>query len=590
MAKRKAVEAKAPSSTEAKTRGVKKAKSVSPKKATVSKAALKTSAKSAKASKEVNKKIVSKAAEKKSKAVKEDDEESSSSRPKRGASKTVTKEPAAAKTVKAPKPKMSPVKAKKAKATKIPKVASPTKAPKSKKAVGSKFQKAAPSQSEESASSISGEEEAVPPAKSRKRTKPVKEVAVKKPKVEIVIPPRHQRGAGVVLATGQGDVGQLGLGPDVLEKTRPALVPKVNDVIEVLAGGMHTVCLTSTGQIYTFGCNDEGALGRDTSEEGSEFEPGLVELPGKAVHISAGDSHTAALLEDGRVYIWGNFRDSHGTLGLNSGGSQKLPVPILEDIAMKRIASGADHFVCLSVDGHVYTCGCAEQGQLGRVAEVFSDRGGRKGKEYLLLPQMVALGRGKKKLIMDDIWTGSYCTFVRAKETGWIYVFGLNNYNQLGLSTQEPRFQPEVSDGFRGRRWQSISCGQHHTIALDDDGKVYSLGRKEYGRLGMGAIENDLSVPTLIPTLSSEKCIEVAAGEAVSLAVTESGSAFSWGMGTNGQLGNGSEDDLLEPSVVRGKQLENRRVISASAGGQHTILLAMDKVAEALETTTSPTN
>ena len=177
-----AVEAKAPSSTEAKTRGVKKAKSVSPKKATVSKAALKTSAKSAKASKEVNKKIVSKAAEKKSKAVKEDDEESSSSRPKRGASKTVTKEPAAAKTVKAPKPKMSPVKAKKAKATKIPKVASPTKAPKSKKSVGSKSQKAAPSQSEESASSISGEEEAVPPAKSRKRTKPVKEVAVKKPK------------------------------------------------------------------------------------------------------------------------------------------------------------------------------------------------------------------------------------------------------------------------------------------------------------------------------------------------------------------------------------------------------------------------
>ena len=52
---------------------------------------------------------------------------------------------------------------------------------------------------------------------------------------------------------------------------------------------------------------------------------------------------------------------------------------------------------------------------------------------------------------------------------------------------------------------------------------MYSLGRKEYGRLGMGAIENDLSVPTLIPTLSSEKCIEVAAGEAVSLAVTESG-------------------------------------------------------------------
>lgn len=107
---------------------------------------------------------------------------------------------------------------------------------------------------------------------------------------------------------GQGDVGQIGLGPDVLEKSRPALVEKLSDVVDAVAGGMHTVCLTAQGEIYTFGCNDEGALGRDTSQEGSEFEPGRVHLPGKAKLISAGDSHSAALLEDGRVFIWGTFR------------------------------------------------------------------------------------------------------------------------------------------------------------------------------------------------------------------------------------------------------------------------------------------
>lgn len=119
-------------------------------------------------------------------------------------------------------------------------------------------------------------------------------------------------------------------------------------------------------------------------------------------------------------------------MGLNASGPQKLPISILEGIPMKQIASGADHFVCLSVDGQVYTCGCAEQGQLGRVAEVFSNRGGRKGKEYLLNPQPVALGKGKKRIEIDSVWTGSYATFVRAKDTGLIYVFGLNNYNQLG--------------------------------------------------------------------------------------------------------------------------------------------------------------
>lgn len=49
---------------------------------------------------------------------------------------------------------------------------------------------------------------------------------------------------------GQGDVGQLGLGPDVLEKSRPALVDQIEDVIDVVAGGMHTVCLTSKGLFF----------------------------------------------------------------------------------------------------------------------------------------------------------------------------------------------------------------------------------------------------------------------------------------------------------------------------------------------------
>jgi regulator of chromosome condensation len=60
--------------------------------------------------------------------------------------------------------------------------------------------------------------------------------------------------------------------------------------------------------VYTFGCNDEGALGRDTTEEGSETRPVKVDLSEKVVQITGGDSHTAGLTEDGRVFIWGTFR------------------------------------------------------------------------------------------------------------------------------------------------------------------------------------------------------------------------------------------------------------------------------------------
>jgi len=62
-------------------------------------------------------------------------------------------------------------------------------------------------------------------------------------------------------------------------------------------------------QVYTFGCNDEGALGRITPDDDECTEPGRVEgLPEKIVQLSAGDSHTAALSESGKVYIWGVFR------------------------------------------------------------------------------------------------------------------------------------------------------------------------------------------------------------------------------------------------------------------------------------------
>lgn len=114
---------------------------------------------------------------------------------------------------------------------------------------------------------------------------------------------------GLVLTFGQGDVGQLGLGTSITERGKPSLVKTLENIVDVCAGGMHTVCLSKDGVVYTFGCDDEGALGREATDENS-FEPGQVCLPGSAVQITAGDSHSAALLDDGRVFAWGSFRVS----------------------------------------------------------------------------------------------------------------------------------------------------------------------------------------------------------------------------------------------------------------------------------------
>lgn len=45
-------------------------------------------------------------------------------------------------------------------------------------------------------------------------------------------------------------------------------------------------------------------------------------------------------------------------------------------------------------------------------------------------------------------------------------------------------------------------------------------------------------------------------------------------MGTNGQLGTGEEDDCESPTLIKGKQLQDKKVLRVSSGGQHTVILA----------------
>ncbi|XP_078238677.1 regulator of chromosome condensation-like [Pogona vitticeps] len=400
--------------------------------------------------------------------------------------------------------------------------------------------------------------------------------------------PSHQSKPGLVLTLGQGDLGQLGLGPDVLARKRPAVVKLPEKIIQAEAGGVHTVCLSETGKIYTFGCNDEGALGRDTSEEGSDSVPGLVDLKEKVVQVSAGDSHTAALTEDGRVFIWGAFRDENGVIGLlaplkgeediESATGSPIPVELQLEVPIVRIASGSHHLALVSTTGNLYTCGCGDNGQLGRVPQIFAMRGGRRGLERLLLPQAVTIKqRGyKTKGHIRDVFCGSYLT-IAITEEGHVIGFGLSNYYQLGSQGIDTFYSPKILTAFKNstKSWVGFSAGQHHTVCLDSEGTVYSLGRADYGMLGLGEGVSEKSTPTIIPGLP--KSSSVACGERVGYAVTEDGRAFAWGMGSNLQLATGDEEDAWSPVQMSGQQLENRTVLSVTGGGQHTVLLVKDQ-------------
>jgi len=417
-----------------------------------------------------------------------------------------------------------------------------------------------------------------PPARGRKSSRSDLEDEVsKRMKLDLQSPAVEN---GVVLTVGMGDVGQLGLGPDVEEKTRPAMVPDLKDIVAVAAGGLHTVCLDKHGKVYTWGNNDEGALGRITACEEDNFESGQVQLEGKVIQIAAGDCHTVALTTEGKVFAWGCFRDNNGPLGfVEKCEMQKTPVQLLEKIPVIKVACGNNFLALLSFDGFVYTAGCGEVGQLGRLHEAFAcrDARNRKGIENLLIPQPIKVFKARKHVAFDDVWAGGLATFARSKATGEVYGFGLNNYNQLGDEDTNAKYQPILLKDLKGKTWDHISTGQHHSLAVDGDGVAHAFGRHEYGRLGIEDLKHDLKKPTPVTELADKKCIGISAGECVSIAVMDDGFAYGFGMGTNNQLAQGDEEDRITPVKLAGKQLLERNVVSAAAGGQHTVILAVPK-------------
>lgn len=126
-----------------------------------------------------------------------------------------------------------------------------------------------------------------------------------------------------------------------------------------------------------------------------------------------------------------------------------------------------------------------------------------------------------------------------------------------------------------------FSGGQHHTLVLTNDNKSFAIGRKEYGRLGLGHVSDEV-VGELRPikALDNLDIVQLECGESCSFAVTGDGKAYSWGMGTT-QLGLGSEDDdQIEPVHIVGAQVKERNVLSVSSGGQHTLFVVADKTAK----------
>ncbi|CAI6377217.1 unnamed protein product [Macrosiphum euphorbiae] len=337
----------------------------------------------------------------------------------------------------------------------------------------------------------------------------------------------------------------------------------------IAAGSMHVLGVTEDGKLMSWGCNDEGALGRDTSVEDSETRPGIVQIPeeeGAEIYsISAGGSHSAILLSNGNVYSWGTLRDKNGDMGFQPSGEKQLK-PKLIMSHVKKMSSGINHLVMLSKN-KVYTMGCGDEGQLGRICQRHSNRDSRVGKKLLLNPQLLNL---RKKV--DDIWANYDTTFLRLSDSS-IYSFGLNAHGQLGVENDDKCvYFPQISESLSRLKIKSISAGTQHVTLLDEQGAVYVLGDYKDGRLGMDIAENQ-KVPKVLSSLPQIKL--ATCGSDNSFVVTENNKLMAWGIGFE-EKDYSDVIYYIPTDIDTANKIEQKTIVQATSSDSAVFLLLQD--------------
>lgn len=335
-----------------------------------------------------------------------------------------------------------------------------------------------------------------------------------------------------VYVFGEGSSGELGLGSKRVNGKKPIDVkrPRLNDnlsagtvgVVQIACGGMHAIALTKNNKILTWGVNDQGALGRNTSWDGGlkdmdaadssdsedDDDTGMNPIestptevlsehfaPGaKFVQVVASDSASFVLTEDGRIYGWGTFRSSDGILGFTETVRVQSTPMLLSDLKnIKALAAGSNHILALDNKGNVVAWGCGQQNQLGR-------RIIERNKMSSLVPQGLGLPRGK----ITHIACGSYHSFALDKD-GNVWAWGLNNFGELGIESNAGEddavvLRPVKVDGLQDFDVVDIDGGEHHSLACTSKGELLTWGRVDGHQVGI-----DLSTLTKENTIFDDR-------------------------------------------------------------------------------------
>ncbi len=242
-------------------------------------------------------------------------------------------------------------------------------------------------------------------------------------------------GAGAFGILGSGATENVGDKPGSMP---PKAVPGIEGATQIALSENHT-CALQNGEVRCWGRNSTGALGlghtNDIGDEPGEMPPASVlldKMGGIATQISAGSAHTCALMDSGKVRCWGGGK--FGRLGygnVNNIGDQpgEMPpadVPLGAEKAIA-VSAGHTHTCALLESGKVMCWGRGEFGELGHAST--ANIGDQPGE---MPPPDIDLG-GEVAQVSAHL-ANATCALLK---NGTLRCWGINAFGQLGLGHTE---------------------------------------------------------------------------------------------------------------------------------------------------------
>ena len=382
-----------------------------------------------------------------------------------------------------------------------------------------------------------------------------------------------------VVARGYNTYGQLGYG-DTAEKPIGAYIVG-NDINKVSAGNDSTLIIREDGTVWAAGRNRYGELGLGDTTNRASFTKLTLEdgTEIKAKYGELNSSVTTILGKDGKVYATGYNgygQLSNGTTTnslklkpmLNSDGTEVTDAILIKIGEMYELDRNTG---IVRKDGTVWVSGDNTYGQIGNSGNTSATYLSKMGDGFLNYPEkVITVGVDKSQKInpllfniQDDMNVYTDSTTKVGTLNYEIEDSNVAELTTLGMITgkQQGITKIKVTDTSTKRTtsiWVKVvndsniqvSLGYKFSVALKQDGTVWSWGQNNDGELGLGNT-TEYSEPQQITDIK-EKITDVKTGYYHSIALTENGEVYTWGYNGNGQLGNGTREDSLVPVKVAG--------------------------------------